>query len=438
MERLHPEDHPRVGAALLAALEPDGSHAYAEEFRFVHADGTVRSVSSRGQTEFDPRTRRPISVFSTVQDITERLEVQRELMESEARFRNLADHAPVMIWVTEPDGSCSFLSRSWFEFTGQTEEEGLGFGWLTATHPDDRERAEAVFLSANERGEAFQLEYRLRRADGVYRWAIDAATPRLSDDGAFLGYVGSVMDISERHTMEARLREINEAQRRFVGDAAHELRAPLTSIRGNLSLLARYPDMPLEDRLAAAQEAEHEAARLTRLISDLLTVARGEAQEQLFVEGVRLERVLEEAWRTARGLAERRRYDLKQLEPCRVSGDPDALKQLALILLENAVKYTPDDGVVCLELRVVDGWAEFRIGDSGPGIAAADLERVFERFYRTDRARSRTSGAGGTGLGLTIARAIATRHGGSVNLESALGSGTTAVVRLPLTNGENA
>ncbi|WP_207459271.1 PAS domain S-box protein [Azospirillum sp. SYSU D00513] len=115
----------------------------------------------------------------------------------EERFRHLADNAPVMVWVTEPDGRCSYLSRSWYEFTGQMPETGLGFGWLDATHPDDKPGSEKAFRDANATQRPFRVEYRLRRADGEYRWAIDAAAPHFADDGTFLGYIGSVIDITE-------------------------------------------------------------------------------------------------------------------------------------------------------------------------------------------------------------------------------------------------
>lgn len=132
----------------------------------------------------------------------ERSRALRTLAESEARFRHLADHAPVMVWVTEPDGACTYLSQSWYEFTGQTDETALGFGWLDATHPDDRELAERAFRDANANNGPFRVEYRLRRKDGIYRWAIDAAAPRLGPNGEFLGYVGSVLDITERKTAD--------------------------------------------------------------------------------------------------------------------------------------------------------------------------------------------------------------------------------------------
>ncbi len=148
--------------------------------------------------------------------------VVEEPCKSEARFRNLADTAPAMLWITEPDGSCSFLSRGWYEFTGQTEQEGLGqngYGWLDAVHPDDRERAGRMFQDANKAGRPFSLDYRLRRHDGEYRWAIDAGGPRFGQNGEFLGYIGSVLDITERKEAEKAqtllIEDLNRSQQYF-------------------------------------------------------------------------------------------------------------------------------------------------------------------------------------------------------------------------------
>jgi PAS domain S-box-containing protein len=137
----------------------------------------------------------------------ERARAEAALRESEGRFRNMADHAPVMMWVTDKDGCCTYLNRSWYNFTGQTPEDAEGFGWLEAVHPDDRGWSGQTFLAANERREAFRLEYRLKRADGTYRWAIDAATPRFGAGGEFIGYIGSVIDINERKAAEELLEQ---------------------------------------------------------------------------------------------------------------------------------------------------------------------------------------------------------------------------------------
>jgi PAS domain S-box-containing protein len=134
---------------------------------------------------------------------------QAELVDSEARFRNMADNTPVMMWVTDPNGYCTYVNRVWFEFTGQSEEEALGYGWLDATHPEDKPIAERAFVEDNAAQRPFQAEYRLRRADGTYRWAIDAASPRFGADGEYLGYVGSVIDIDERREAEDAIRSAN-------------------------------------------------------------------------------------------------------------------------------------------------------------------------------------------------------------------------------------
>jgi PAS domain S-box-containing protein len=146
-------------------------------------------------------------VLTFLTDITDRKQVEENLRDSEARFRNMADDAPVMIWVADATGYCTFLSQSWYDFTGQTEETGLGSGWLNAVHPDDRALTETLFIEAHERQENFRIEYRLWHKDGEYRWALDTATPRLSRDGQFNGYIGSVLDISDRKQAEQALQE---------------------------------------------------------------------------------------------------------------------------------------------------------------------------------------------------------------------------------------
>ncbi|HKX53460.1 MAG TPA: PAS domain S-box protein [Nitrosospira sp.] len=149
---------------------------------------------------------------------------EQALQQSEERFRGFANAAPAMLWVTEPDGFCSFLSQGWYEFTGQDEDEGLGFGWLNAVHPEDREEASKNFLLANERNEEFFVEYRLRRADGMYRWIIDAGRPRFSPEGKFLGYAGNLLDITDRKQVEKDLQESREHLRAIfesVGDGLY-------------------------------------------------------------------------------------------------------------------------------------------------------------------------------------------------------------------------
>ena len=146
-------------------------------------------------------------------DVTQQVDVHR-------RLRQFADAAPGMLWITESDGSCSFLSRGWTEFTGQPEADGLGIGWLEMVHPDDREHAAATFRKANEERAEFAMEHRLHGADGHWRWVIDAGRPRLGAGGEFLGFVGSVTDIHDRRMVEDRLRRSEERYRALVANSS--------------------------------------------------------------------------------------------------------------------------------------------------------------------------------------------------------------------------
>jgi PAS domain S-box-containing protein len=148
-------------------------------------------------------------------DVTGEVEARKKVEESEARFRDMADHAPVMLWVTDPRGGCVYLNRQWFEYTGQAREAGLGLGWLAAVHPDEADRVRADYLAANEMQVPFRAEYRLRRWDGEYRWFSDSALPRFDAAGEFVGYIGSVVDIEDRRRAELALRE-SERQFRAV------------------------------------------------------------------------------------------------------------------------------------------------------------------------------------------------------------------------------
>ena len=218
-----------------------------------------------------------------------------------------------------------------------------------------------------------------------------------------------------------------EEQRRFLADTSHELRSPLTVIRADLGFLWRETDP--ETRADCLREAEAEAARMSRLVTDLLLLGQAEAGEFLQCAPLALERLLAEVAEQARAQADGRHVELGPLEPVAVVGDRDRLKQLLWNLAENALRHTPAGSSLRLSLHREGPWAELVVADDGPGIPAEHLPRVFDRFYRLDRARSRATG--GAGLGLAIVKHIAQAHGGSVSAESTLGQGSTFRVRLP-------
>jgi signal transduction histidine kinase len=237
------------------------------------------------------------------------------------------------------------------------------------------------------------------------------------------------LESSNAELRAARLRaeDALQAQRRFAADASHELRTPLTTIRGNADLLRGYAGLTPEDRAAALAQIQREAERMGRLVNDLLALARADAGQPLRRMPVPLAPLLQDVVSQARGLARGQVVELEVEAPATVQGDPDRLRQLLLILLDNALKATPPGGSVRVGLSSPDGEAVVTVADTGRGIEPGDLPHIFERFYRADRARA----SGGAGLGLSIALSIATEHGGTIHAESTPGAGATFTVRIP-------
>jgi heavy metal sensor kinase len=254
--------------------------------------------------------------------------------------------------------------------------------------------------------------------------ATDDLKTRLEYKGPMdeIGRMNSVFN----HMMD-RLESLFHVQQRFVADVSHELRTPLTAIRGNLDLIKRYGAD--KDSLEAI---EGEAERMSRLVADLLLLARADyGGLKLDLEPLDLDTTISEIYRNARVLAKDRNLTvvIRDFEPVRVMGDPDRLKQLFLNLVSNAIKFTPEGGSITINLRRTYEEAVIEVIDTGIGIAPEDLPRIFDRFYQADPARVRKGE--GSGLGLSIAKWIVEAHGGHVEVTSDLGVGTTFTVFIP-------
>lgn len=374
-------------------------------------------------------------------DVTDRKRAEDSLRESEQRFRNMADHAPVMIWVSEANGSCSFLGKTWYEFTGRSPADSLGFGWIDAMHPDDRTTARNEFLAASEAQRALSHEYRLCGKNGEYNWVIDAAVPRFDDSGVFLGYIGSVIDITKRKNIEEALREseaaLKEADRRkdeFLALLAHELRNPLAPIRTGLELMRLAGDDP-----AVVEEVritmERQSQQMVRLIDDLLDVSRiARGTMELRKSRVELASVVESAVETARpiiqDLGHRLTVELPK-HPIVVEADPARLAQVIANLLNNAAKYMPRGGQIDLVAKREASAVTISVRDTGIGIPPEMIDRIFDMFTQVDGSLERAQG--GLGIGLTLVKRLVEMHRGSVEARSdGVNCGSEFIVRLPI------
>jgi signal transduction histidine kinase len=252
--------------------------------------------------------------------------------------------------------------------------------------------------------------------------------PRMDASPRLAGELG-VLTTAFNHMLD-RLAEAFAAQREFIADASHELRTPLTVIRGQLEVLVAQEDPPVEEVRRVERLVQAEVTRISRLVDDLLVLAQSERTDFLRREEIELRSFVAELW-DGLSLTARRRFELGPVPAGTLHADPDRVAQALRNLARNAIEHTAEpDGLVRLEVRrsAADG-VRFTVIDDGPGIPAAERERVFERLHRLDAARSRA--AGGAGLGLAIVRAVAEAHGGRVSAAEAPAGGAQIDLVLP-------
>ncbi|HET7204266.1 MAG TPA: PAS domain S-box protein [Steroidobacteraceae bacterium] len=427
---LHPDDVERTKQAWEHATVT--GETYECEHRVRMADGTFRWHLSRAH-RVGPAD--AMQWFGTATDIHELKLAEERLRESEQRFKIMANTAPAMLWITNEHHQCTFLSRGWYDFTGQRSGDGLGFGWLDVVHEDDRQRTREAYLTAAERHEPFLLDFRLCSADGGYRWTIDAGRPRFDDSGTFLGFIGSVFDVHERKQAEEALRDADRRKDDFLAVLAHELRNPLAPLRNGLEVLRRA--RPDSDGARTAREMmERQVDQMVRLIDDLLDTSRiARGKFELHRTAVDLVETVRHALETSRPLLDaaghRLRVELPE-RPLIVHADPVRVAQVLTNLLNNAAHYTDRGGRVTIAVRSSGDEAFVEVEDDGVGIPADMLEQVFEPFVQLETS-IRRGRQNGLGLGLALARSIVNLHGGSIRASAGRdGRGSLFTVRLPL------
>jgi PAS domain S-box-containing protein len=350
---------------------------------------------------------------------------EEELRESEARFRLMADSAPILIWVAGVDKGCTYFNRPWLEFTGRTLEQEVGDGWAEGVHPDDLVRCLEVYATHFDARMAFEMEYRLRRHDGEYRWVADRGIPRLTPDGAFAGYVGACADITDRKRGEEELRASYQQQR----DLASQL---LTAQEGERRRIAREMHDDLTQRLAVLAIEVNKLERVPALAGSAVT-RLGAVREQLvsLSEDVHtLSRQLHPSILDDLGLVDALRSECATFQDregievrYRAEGtSPDLPRDVCLGLYRIA-----QEGLRNVARHSGAGRAEVSLLGCGPDVllTVSDEGKGFERNGR----------AGRSGIGLAGMEERARLIGAELTIQSAPGKGTTITALVPRSEG---
>jgi len=385
----------------------------------------------------------------------------RALQASETRYHTLVDAIPQIMWTLAPDGNFDYLNQRWFEYTGRTPEETLKMGWLEAVHPDDYERLVETRAKHIEAGEGYEMEARLQRRDKTYRWHLVRNLPLRNESGgnenSVLLWLGTATDIDELKRAEQSRAELldieqrarteaeaaNRAKDEFLATLSHEMRTPLTPIMGWVRML-RNGMLDGDAASHGLMVIDKNANSLLRLINDLLdmsAILSGKMRiEQLPID---LTEVLIEAVETVRTQAEGRGINIEvdlcgnssgdaaaRQEPVMVAGDRTRLVQVFWNLLNNALKFSPEQSRLKVTCRRSET-ARVEVEDEGQGIAPDFLPHIFERFRQADS--SNTRAYGGMGIGLALVKSFVEAHGGTVRaISEGRARGSKFTVELPL------
>lgn len=370
--------------------------------------------------------------LSVVRDISERKQTEIALQQSEERFRSLIEATTDIIWNANARGEQMLELTNWSKFTGQTNEERVGWGWLDAIHPDDHPHTTKIWLAAVANSTLYEVEYRVRRHDGKYRHMSVRGVPILDADGNIREWIGICGDITERKESEIALTQAkeaaeaaNRAKSEFLANMSHELRTPLNGIIGYAQILLRGRTLTEEDR-SRIDVIYQCGSHLLTLINDILDLSKIEAGKvELIPTDFHFPAFLQ-------GVAEmcRIRAELKGIQfhyqsttelPIAIHADEKRLRQVLINLLTNAIKFTDQGSVNFTVSFATPGKIRFQVRDTGIGIAAEKLEAIFLPFEQvTDSKRQ----GEGTGLGLAISQEIVGLMDSTIQVQSEINVGS--------------
>lgn len=459
LDVVHPEDRERVRQGNVRAIKT--GRMEPAEYRIVRPDGEVRWLLSRGEM-LQNGTGRIVRAVGVNIDITERRHAFEKVQESEARFRTLADSAPLLLWVTKTDGVREFANQAYVDFLDRTFEEALTFDWRERLHQDDVQRILREQVAGEASRRPFTLEARYQRGDGAWRWIRSVSQPRYGPGGAFAGFVAIGIDITDARQAEENLKGVNdllaerieaalaerdeanvrlhhaqklEAVGQLTGGVAHDFNNLLTVITGALDLIQRRPD-DVDRRARMIDAALGAARRGERLTQQLLAFSRRQA---LKPQAVRVDELLAESEPLLRrAVGEAVAFELEPgAGDATAMLDPGQFDAAIMNLAVNARDAVLGGGQIRLSTEIcqlAEGevpdvaagpYVRIVVQDDGVGMEPSVLARVFEPFFTTKDVGK------GTGLGLSQVYGFARQSGGGVTIDTAPAKGARVSLYLP-------
>jgi len=339
---------------------------------------------------------------------------------------------PALIWRSGLDKLCNYFNKTWLDFTGRTFEQEYGNGWAEGVHPDDLQLCIDTYVSSFDKKESFTMHYRMKNANGEYRWIRDIGRPFYDLNNNFSGFIGSCYDVTEERNTHDQLRELNATKDRFFSLIAHDLRSPFNVIMGNLDQLQTVDDLTHDELLNIIKTLNSNASITYSLLENLLTWANSQLDHlNITPTSFKLKSFIDEIVQLIDITAVKKQVLIsnKINDSQMICADGNVLKVIMTNLLTNAVKYSCADDIVSITCKRSENWIEISVVDRGIGIDEIKIKKLF--CLEENIATPGTNSEKGTGLGLILCREFAKKHGGKIQVQSKVGEGSTFTLSLP-------
>ncbi|MHB1178637.1 MAG: PAS domain-containing sensor histidine kinase [Daejeonella sp.] len=401
------------------------------DVRLKRGDGIYRWHSTKAIALKDS-SGEIVSWVGVSHDIHDEQEQFKKLAESEVYFRTMADDSPFMIWKSDVEGKCVYVNNTWVKITGLSFEESMGFGFRKAMH-DFPEGEDEKWLWAVDKKIPYEIKFQIRRADGALRWVLAQSSPYYAK-GAFQGYIGSLADITDQELAARSLKELSDKKDEFISIASHELKTPLTSIKGFTQILLKNLDPGSKAYVFGSKINEH-TTRLESLIRDLLDVSKINAGKlSINKDNYSLRSLIRESVENVQYIAQDHEIIADEIPDINYYGDKYRVEQVINNFLSNAIKYCPDSCKINVDTELTGGFIKINVRDGGIGISPENIDMLFDRFFRVDDASMRYQGLG---LGLYISSQIVKQHNGEIGVESEMGKGSNFWFTIPMDNNRS-
>jgi len=443
---IHPDDR-SAAAEYLASLKQLKDREVSEfEYRVKNSDGGYTYLMSRNTPYKRNGNQEIIQILGATIDITEKVRAQLEVkakteallrssfeQQSAIRFKTLADSMPQIVWTADAGGKIDYFNQRWYSYT-RLPENTISMADLTANiNPDDVGYYFENWRQSLKTGHPFQVEFRFRDQNhpGQYCWLLAKALPIYDQNGVITKWHGTFTDINDLKLAQLSIQQLVKEKEDFIHIASHELKTPVTSLKGSIQLLERMSgDGALPEEMDVLIEmAVRQVNKLSRMVGDLLDVARmDEDKIELTRTDFLLEEAITDSLQQVKSLAPKSAIRIKGPTDVLIRSNKERIEQVITNFLSNAIKYSPEGSDIVVEPSIMDGHLRIAVTDQGIGIPSSKLPFVFDRFFRVEGSSDKFSGLG---LGLYISAEIVSRLQGEIGAISEPGKGSTFWFTLP-------